>query len=222
MFKRKGFSLIELLVVIAIIAVLAAILFPMLTAARERAKSTKCQSNMKQIALAIKAYGTDWDNKFPWCSDFVFGPPLMPDVLWKYASTKKKMGVWVCPADIGDGTWGGSNTPYWTTIDTSYGYPGSNYQGWGHAYLAGLSQDNPVDPAAVGTHTWIWRLPLSKRPLIFDHNPFHFLKQKGTSADRFSAKGVNNMICCDGHIKPLDYQRFTNILFGDTPQYGNP
>src|SRR6186997_888417 len=64
--KREGFTLIELLVVIAIIAILAAILFPVFAKAREKARQSSCQNNMKQLATAIVAtYANDWDERFP-------------------------------------------------------------------------------------------------------------------------------------------------------------
>jgi len=61
---QSGFTLIELLVVIAIIALLAAILFPVFSAAREKARSAACQSNMKQIGLAEMQYNQDYDQMF--------------------------------------------------------------------------------------------------------------------------------------------------------------
>lgn len=62
---KKGFTLIELLVVIAIIAILAAILFPVFGRARENARRSSCQSNLKQIALGVKQYVQDYDERFP-------------------------------------------------------------------------------------------------------------------------------------------------------------
>ena len=63
--KTTGFTLIELLVVIAIIAILAAILFPVFAKARDKARTTACLNNMKQLALAIQMYLGDWDDFFP-------------------------------------------------------------------------------------------------------------------------------------------------------------
>ena len=62
---QNGFTLIELLVVIAIIAILAAILFPVFAKAREKARQASCQSNEKQIGLAILQYVQDNDETFP-------------------------------------------------------------------------------------------------------------------------------------------------------------
>jgi len=61
----KGFTLIELLVVIAIIAILAAILFPVFSKAREKARQTNCTSNQKQIATATMMYVQENEETLP-------------------------------------------------------------------------------------------------------------------------------------------------------------
>jgi len=63
--KSSAFTLIELLVVIAIIAILAAILFPVFAQAREKARTTACLSNIKQIGTGIMMYTQDYDETYP-------------------------------------------------------------------------------------------------------------------------------------------------------------
>jgi len=63
--KHTHFTLIELLVVIAIIAILAAMLLPALSAARERARTTSCLSNLKQLGLVMSMYLDDNEDSFP-------------------------------------------------------------------------------------------------------------------------------------------------------------
>jgi prepilin-type N-terminal cleavage/methylation domain-containing protein/prepilin-type processing-associated H-X9-DG protein len=97
---RRGFTLIELLVVIAIIAILAAILFPVFAKAREKARQASCQSNLKQIGLALAMYSQDYDESV--CFNYQYMPQpgatmlaLFYDLISPYV---KDWQVFVCPS----------------------------------------------------------------------------------------------------------------------------
>ncbi len=98
--NQKGFTLIELLVVIAIIAILAAMLLPALSSAREAGRSAACINNLKQFGIALTLYADDNDGKYPDPAGWLFDPPgsrdLTTGAMFKYLQTQ---AIYMCPTD---------------------------------------------------------------------------------------------------------------------------
>ena len=107
--QQKGFTLIELLVVIAIIAILAAILFPVFSKAREKARQTSCISNQKQIALAVLIWSQENDEKLPGDSTVWTDIAVPPKVLICMTKGKSTPNGYVYSSQVAGKTLGEFN-----------------------------------------------------------------------------------------------------------------
>jgi prepilin-type N-terminal cleavage/methylation domain-containing protein/prepilin-type processing-associated H-X9-DG protein len=133
----RGFTLVELLVVVAVIAVLAAIIFPVLSRARSRSHATVCTSNLRQFGTAFALYSDDWDQRFPspgghetyltaW--DHNSGETINRYISPGKREPSDRAGIWLCPAYM-------QKAPYLRSE-----YPPRSYGM--NSYLRGAQADN--------------------------------------------------------------------------------
>jgi prepilin-type N-terminal cleavage/methylation domain-containing protein/prepilin-type processing-associated H-X9-DG protein len=153
--SRNAFTLIELLVVIAIISLLAAILFPVFTQAREKARQTACTSGLRQIGTALALYTEDFDGVLPDRRDLKTSLPggYKPWTSWPTSDPRggwaalvldpylRSNGVWSCPSVAG--------SPMGEAVQVR------------QATNAGV--DAPV------TRYWLWRFDRTDDPVPLDN-----------------------------------------------------
>jgi len=179
--RGRGFTLIELLVVIAIIAILAAILMPVFFRARKQARKATCQSQLRQVGMAVEMYTQDWDDTLPACVKINEGlgpdPQKMPSLLEPYT---RNDDIHRCPSDHG-GPAIETGEPYWEAYSTSY----QNYA-WLDTTMPGASIYGLGWPVSLGA--------------IDDASSTSLLRD-ATSWHRKDTPWNINVLWADGHVK---------------------
>lgn len=217
-YGRRAFTLIELLVVIAIIAILAAILFPVFGRARENARRSSCQSNLKQIGLGMLQYAQDYDEK-------TVGPDYgntgsgatyaWRDAVYPYIKSEQ---IFMCPSDSGTNKYS-----YKAPNNTPGGYSFGSYA-LNHLYYntAGIAPADLNLSAFQSAATTVWVADstnggndfycadVSQNPVISNTTPRVLLNAGGGTtgvSERHLETSV--LLFCDGHVKS---QKLTSLL----------
>jgi prepilin-type N-terminal cleavage/methylation domain-containing protein/prepilin-type processing-associated H-X9-DG protein len=212
---RKGFTLIELLVVIAIIAILAAILFPVFARAREKARQASCQSNLKQLGLAMLMYSQDYDERLTYYRTNATGcgHPQQPThiIMWTEALQPyvKNLQLNQCPSTEANYCGGDVNTAdNFTYIRQSYSF--------NCRVMEGRKQAEIVSPAET-----IW---LGECGDVTTFSGQFFRPRPGGCsgpADMATGKPHNEGMNCaflDGHVK---WVKNAKVMAASAAQFNN-
>jgi prepilin-type N-terminal cleavage/methylation domain-containing protein len=179
---RRAFTLIELLVVIAIIAILAAMLFPVFAAARERGRITTCAANLRQLGIASRMYAQDYDEQL-YLSPTLHNPLL--GLTRAFDPYVRNLGLYYCPS-AGPGS-------FPTLADSAANRTAGNIS---YVYF---NYRLDVNPRRV---QWLPATHL----LSEGDNPNRWLmsdwleRDDNPSVHRVSKKTLN-FLCLDGHVK---------------------
>jgi len=202
---KRGFTLIELLVVIAIIAILAAILFPVFARARENARKSTCQSNLKQMATAMLMYAQDYDETL--CVERHERSQSFIQIIAPYV---KNVKVFDCPSQRATSTLNYNG-------ERSYGYAEVFFG----ASLATIQR--PADAVLLADQTpntymgawWLFRPSRGNRDANGDPSDGSKSTTWTTNTQvwlNFCARhnGVGNVAFADGHVKAMNYSTLYN------------
>jgi type II secretory pathway pseudopilin PulG len=203
----------ELLVVIGVISVLAALLFPSLAKARQKARLTHCQSNLRQISLGLLQYA-DVNASYPYYLMVVAAPDSFitwDDALVWYTAARWTNGLFQCPNYNKRTVPGNYSSGKWNDPEGSYGY---NQIGTGelpaelgffpsHLGLGGLAT-KPGDPGEGARKESTVTMP-SEMALVGDGAAGQLGRPSALPAgyNRFLHGTFLNVAFCDQHVETV-------------------
>lgn len=197
-----GFTLVEILVTIGIVVVIAAILLPVLARARDRARTTTCAGNLRQIGLALNMYVKDHNNTHPPSGDPTDNCSWV-DVVFPYAKSEK---IFECPSALH-----GKYVPGCKEPEEGDGY--TEY--FNGSYVLNLFRNNPTNPIRTyrihNPADAIWVSEGANR-FGFEYVPDTYnLNTASIQTKSFQFRhnrGANNLFV-DGHVKWLSLDAMT-------------
>lgn len=186
-----AFTLIELLVVLAILCLLAALLLPSLSRAREAGRATACLSNLHQLGLALQLYVQENHNRLPYMSDIYPGTTnTYPGPQQVLAAQVGTTNLWRCPSD----RWpAGQSRPFPLAEPTFFAQTGSSYA-W-NDLINGEDADHLVP--------FNLNFDPHQMPLLFDKEKFHLPRGEDKAKNFLYADGhIKNLLAIAGTIRP--------------------